>query len=280
MRNAISERWNAKRLVVEEAARWEVDDRWLSRVRAKLGTIQASDDDRLITTVRSSEQLRHEFLAHAAETRIHEVFRFTATELSALARGVPDEATVRSILNRWSLRIGEDGETSIDDVVLANPVLKRPFVAATEEDAWHLFCPWIPHHNPFALIEAVVAGTGLFDPYMERRAAFLEDRVATVFASALAGADVERSVLSRTPRTSGSTKTTCSCSSAHTRSLRKRRAAALARTPAGYGDGRCVIASMNFLFAHPNRQCGSRTRSVPGAVHSASHVRSTDRDSA
>lgn len=199
IREEISRRLIARRQIVQQAEGWPVDSRWLARVQEELGTLRVTDTVRLLAEVAGDEQVRRRFLAQSVETRIHEIFHFDLAELTALAPGDPPEATVRSVLDRWSLACGEDGGVPASDVVLSNPLLARPFVAS-RADSWHLFCPWIPHHNPFQMIEAVVAEAGLLDDYMRRRSDFLEERTAAVFARALSGASVERSVLSVNPQ--------------------------------------------------------------------------------
>jgi hypothetical protein len=77
--------------------------------------------------------------------------------------------------------------------------VNRPFVA-DGQGGWYVFCGWLFLHNPFGLVEALFADDEpLFKAYMNRRAEFVEERAALLFADAFPDAEVDRSVLSTDP---------------------------------------------------------------------------------
>lgn len=198
MNDAVNMRFDERRRRVQTSESWPVDEYWLARVRDELGTVPVLDESATLDGVRTSHDLRRWFLAASAETRIHEVSKFGLAEITALVPEKPSPETIRVILDRWSLGTGDHG-VPLDMVALANPVIERPFISFGH-DAWHLFCGWLPHHNPFGLIEAVLADDAdLFEQYLGRRAVFLEERTAAVLRRALVGAVVESSVLSVNP---------------------------------------------------------------------------------
>ena len=107
---------------------------------------------------------------------------------------------VQRIMESWSLSADQHDFGDLGQVVLDNPVVGRPFVASGTAE-WHLFCGWLTLHNPFELIERLLAGRAdLFDAYMQRRAEFLEQRTADALALALP--DAHRRALAGISRSS------------------------------------------------------------------------------
>jgi hypothetical protein len=196
----IERRLEPHRAAVREAVEWPVDDQWLARVRDRFAVLPVEDETKLIAQVKGDKQMRRGFIYHSSDLVAHRIYRLGLDELVA---SFPDQKvgaeTVRAILGGWSLRPGEYEDLDAGRFFLENPVLERPFVAGAD-DQWHLFCPWVPMHNPFGLLEALLdQHEDLFDAYRRRRADFLEERTASVLARALPGAQVETEVLHTDP---------------------------------------------------------------------------------
>lgn len=192
----IERRLEPHRAAVREAVEWPVDDRWLARVRDRFAVLPVEDETDLIAQVKRDEQTRRGFIYHSSDLVAHQIYRLG---LDDLVSSFPDQAvgaeTVRAILGTWSLRPGQYGDLDAGRFFLEDPVLERPFVASAD-DQWHLFCPWVPMHNPFGLLEGLLGQhEDLFEAYRQRRANFLEERAAEVLARAMPGAQVETQVL-------------------------------------------------------------------------------------
>jgi hypothetical protein len=196
----INGRLEPHRAAVREAVEWPTDERWLARVRDQFAVLPVEDETELIAEVKRDDWIRRGFIYHSSDLVAHQIYRLGLDELVDM---FPDEAvgaeTVRGILGAWSLRPGEYEDLNAGRFFLQNPVLERPFIASAE-DQWHLFCPWVPMHNPFGLLEGLLDNhEDLFKAYRRRRADFLEERTADVFARALPGAQVETDVLHTDP---------------------------------------------------------------------------------
>ena len=197
---AMNSRLDAHRAAVREAVEWPVDGTWLTRLRDRFAALPVEDEAVLIAQATADEELRRGFVYHSSDLVAHEIFRCGLDELVGLfPDGDVEPKTVRNLLRPWSLHPGRYGELDPGRFFLENPVLERPFVGS-EEDRWHLFCPWLLFHNPFGLLEAVLgADKDLFDIYLRRRADFLEERTGAILADALPGAQVETAILHTNP---------------------------------------------------------------------------------
>jgi hypothetical protein len=196
----IERRLEPHRAAVSEAVDWPVNDSWLARVQDRFAALPVEDKAELIAQVKRDERMRRGFIYHSSDLVADQIYRLGLDELVA---SFPDQAvgaeTVRAILGAWSLRPGEYEDLDAGRYFLENPVLERPFVASGD-DQWHLFCPWVPMHNPFGLLEGLLdQHEDLFEAYRRRRADFLEERTAEVLARALPGAQVETEVLHTNP---------------------------------------------------------------------------------
>lgn len=199
---AMAERINARldehRVAVKDALEWPVDDGWASRIAERFGILP--DPQIWTEAAKQDDEARRAYVIQCSDLRAHEIYRFELDELVVLMPGDANAETVKSILTAWSLSPGEDGGVGMQHLPLENPVIGRPFVR-TDDASWHLFCGWLLLHNPFELIERLYEDENdLLASYMERRAAFLEERVAELFRRALPTATVERSLLSVDPR--------------------------------------------------------------------------------
>jgi hypothetical protein len=196
----INGRLEPHRAAVREAVEWPVDERWLARVQERFAVLPVEDEAGLMAQIKGDEAMRRGFIYHSSDLVAHQIYRLSLDELVA---AFPDQAVgeeiVRAILGTWSLRPGEYEDLDAGRFFLENPVLERPFVASGD-DQWHLFCPWVPMHNPFGLLEGLLdQHEDLFEAYRRRRANFLEERTADVLARGLPGAQVEMQVLHSDP---------------------------------------------------------------------------------
>ncbi|MCR9125948.1 MAG: hypothetical protein NXH82_07445 [Rhodobacteraceae bacterium] len=105
------------------------------------------------------------------------------------------------LLERLSYRAGEFDEAQIDKFPLSNPVWRRPFLSMPDGD---FFCalPQCPYSFPFQIVEELIgADVKLAEKYSSVKAAYLEDKIAEVFAKSAPSARVYRNVVWDDPET-------------------------------------------------------------------------------
>jgi len=195
----ISDRLNQHRSRVREALDWPVDDTWVDRIAERFGRLPEPAPEVWTAVALASDDARIFYITQCSDLRAHEIFRLSLGELTELMPVDIASATVAGLMEAWSLARGDDDGVPVGELVLRNPVVSRPFVRSGD-DQWYLFCGWLPFHNPFELVERVLDGhQRLVAAYLERRATFLEERVASLLERALPQAVVERSILSTDP---------------------------------------------------------------------------------
>lgn len=199
LRDRINERFAQHRAAVREALEWSVDDRWLDRIAQRFGRLSEPEPGWWTSAARTDDEVRLFYVINCSNLRAHEIYRFALDDLVEMMPGSVAPAVIRSIIDAWALRPGEDTGIGMQHLPLENPVVGHPFVRSGE-DVWHLFCGWLTLHNPFELIERLLQGHEQhFATYLERRADFLEQRLAELLSEGLPGALVERSLLSTDP---------------------------------------------------------------------------------
>jgi hypothetical protein len=199
MLDRIDERLDRHRAAVRDAYDWEVDESWSDRIAERFGRLTEPQLGWWAAAASTDGEIRRFYVTQCSDLCAHEIFRFTIDELVELLPVSVEPATVKRILDAWSMSPGDDGGAGMQHLPLENPVVNRPFVRSGKE-SWHLFCGWLLLHNPFELLERLLKGDEeSFGHYMDRRSEFLEERVAQLLARALPGAAVERSLLSIDP---------------------------------------------------------------------------------
>jgi hypothetical protein len=176
---------------MHEAREWAVDDDWVERIADRFGRLPERVPGSWTIAARLDPRAQEFYVINCADLRLPDIYRFTLDDLVDIWPGSVAPETVRAIVSEWAIRPDEYAGISMQTVPVDNPVVARPFVASGE-DTWHLFCGWLPLHNPFGLIESALAGDDqALARYVDRRAQFLEERLVELLAAALPGATVE-----------------------------------------------------------------------------------------
>jgi hypothetical protein len=199
MRGLINTRLRQHLEAMHEAREWPVDDDWVERIADRFGRLPERVPGGWTIAAQLDQRAQEFYVINCADLRLPDIYRFTLDDLVDIWPGKVSAETVRTIVSQWAMRPEEYAGISMQTLPVDNPVVARPFVTSGE-DTWHLFCGWLPLHNPFGLIESALTGDAQgFARYLHRRAQFLEERLVELLAAGLPGATVERSLLSIDP---------------------------------------------------------------------------------
>ena len=199
MRQTVVERMRRHIDALREAREWPVDDIWIEKIARRFGRLEPAPGGGWVAAAQHNDDVRDFYIVNCADLRLADHFRFTLDDLVELWPGGVAPETVRSIVSGWTASRADYEHINIAKLPLDNPVMSRPLIA-NGDDSWHMFCGWVPLHNPFQLIETALEGhQKALDRYRDRRSGFLEQRVADLLTAALPDATVERSLYSVDP---------------------------------------------------------------------------------
>lgn len=175
--NEVEERLNLHLEAVRSVAELPLDEDWPERVREFFPRVFELDDE-LMSHLRSDSDQRRAFSIIAGDLNLFRVYGFTVKELMELYPGEVGADALKRVLKAWSLRFGDTADTSLDRLLLENPVVSRPVVQLDENlFLWPLAAGF--HHSAFAMLERLFEDQDdLWSAYLDRRAGYLEEAVA------------------------------------------------------------------------------------------------------
>jgi hypothetical protein len=142
----------------------------------------------------SLDQAKQLLAAHV-NLRLVEIHRFTVADWSGCYPGDVEPAVLQRVLDQWSHAFGDLAEANPEHFFMNNPVWTRPLIRVGAGD---YVCPHLGLSTSFAmeLMEHILAGdSDLLKRYADRRAKYLEERVAELMGQAVPGATIHRDVL-------------------------------------------------------------------------------------
>jgi hypothetical protein len=142
----------------------------------------------LTSTVREDDCIEHQ--QNAVTHQAASLYTFTLSELLGCTDGVEASALDEYLLDH-TLEPGGLGAYNLDQALDDNPVWDRPLIR-TANDAFLIPLPSLFHAFAFRHLELLYQRAGLATEYSDRRARFLEDKVASLFEEALPSATLFR----------------------------------------------------------------------------------------
>jgi hypothetical protein len=185
---------------VEAVGKLPLDSSWPAEVRKLFPRLPQEPDEDLMARLSSDEEERRGFAVMAGDLNLIGVFGFTRRELAALYPGEIDDQAMSAVLDAWSLRFGDLADTSLNSVLAANPVQRKPILRLGEGTyAWFLSSTFL--HSAVPMLEGLLVDhQDLRRTYFERRATFLEEEVARAFEAKFPDATVIGNLLWDDPR--------------------------------------------------------------------------------
>lgn len=137
------------------------------------------------------EQIR-DLILHHLSLSLSDVFTFSIDELLSMYDGTVDRAALPAVVERLALAFGALAESNPEHFFLGNPVWDKPFIQL-DDDRFFTPVPGMLLSFGLDILESLVVGeSDLQVPYTERRAAYLEEAAAQLFAGAFPDAQIFR----------------------------------------------------------------------------------------
>jgi hypothetical protein len=249
---AVNKRIAAQRELVHEIINLPLDDNWPSAVRdafPRLPTI----DDALVEQLRHNERERKGFVIIVSDLNLFRVFAFATGELVEHYPGPVDGTALQKVLDTWSLAFGDTADLPLHKLLTDNPVLNKPIVAV-KNDLYIWALASVFNHSAFPMLESLLEGDKpLWSQYLDRRANYLEKRIAAALQEKFSAGRVITNVVWTDPLDGKEYETDVLLLIGDYTLIVECKAGRLSR-PARRGRGRWLHDDIESLVVSPGRQ--------------------------
>jgi hypothetical protein len=141
---------------VQTAMELPIGGQWPDRIREIFPRLPAEPNAELMKQLASDTEQRRAFGMIAGDLNLYRVFGFSFDELDSLYPGEVDPERLQAVIDAWSLSFGDTRGSSLDRLLLENPVTSRPIVRLDRLFLWPIASAF--HNSAFAMIERLFAG--------------------------------------------------------------------------------------------------------------------------
>ena len=166
---------------IQELAELPLDEDWPAGVEAIFRRLPVQPDRKLAARFEENQSERLAFAFLVGDLNLYEVFGFTADELIECYPGEITKQAMHTVLDGWSLRLGDLSGVALNRLVASNPVQREPIVCLDNDlYLWPLSQALLQSGIP--MLESLLGVHELLRAlYFNRRAEYLEDAVAEAF---------------------------------------------------------------------------------------------------
>ena len=190
----VEERINTHRELVHEVGKLPVDEEWVEKIKKIYPRLPIEPDEELLKTLAGDAEKRLIFAMMAGDLNLYTVFGFDLEQLKALYPGEIEDEALISVLDAWSLGLGDLADTPLNTLVTANPVLEKPVFCFDESHYLWLLAPAFIQ-SAFPMLEALLkSDCEILGAYFERRGEYLESAVAERLEAKFPDAEFFRNV--------------------------------------------------------------------------------------
>ena len=131
-------------------------------------------------------------LMYHSDMSLEDCFTFDLNDVVEAFGQPVDRRAVKTVIDKLALEFGDLGDFNKEQVILDNPVWKKPFIKVDYETYFLALAGHIPHYV-LGLLEYLVSGDPALDrKYRERKARYLEDEVERLFRAGFPSGKIYR----------------------------------------------------------------------------------------